>query len=308
MHSSHDQEREPFAGIARKLNPKGKLRECRPLTGGISAATTYIEVETEAGAISRCVVRQHGESDLKRDPEIAKHEFELLHILNRHGIPVAQPIMYDQSCELLPGPYIVVDYIDGYTELQSRDAVDHAEQLAVQLAAIHRAAVSRAELPFLGDIYEAVADKLKRKPAKLDDSLSEHLIREALAQAWPDLPRDEGAILHGDYWPGNVLWKDGKLAAVIDWEDAAWGDPLSDAGNARLELLWAYGEEAMEAFTRRYRMDMPHLELSTLPYWDLCAALRPASQLSGWGLDPAQERIMRERHGRFVRQALASRA
>ena len=27
------------------------------------------------------------------------------------------------------------------------------------------------------------------------------------------------ALLHGDYWPGNVLWKNGALVGVIDWED-----------------------------------------------------------------------------------------
>jgi aminoglycoside phosphotransferase (APT) family kinase protein len=39
---------------------------------------------------------------------------------------------------------------------------------------------------------------------------------------------------------------------VIDWEDAAIGCPLADLANARLELLWAAGGEAMEEFTRRY--------------------------------------------------------
>jgi aminoglycoside phosphotransferase (APT) family kinase protein len=36
---------------------------------------------------------------------------------------------------------------------------------------------------------------------------------------------------------------------VLDWEDAAIGDPLADVANVRLELLWARGIEAMEPFT-----------------------------------------------------------
>ncbi|MFF2890832.1 aminoglycoside phosphotransferase family protein [Paenibacillus sp. NPDC057967] len=183
----------------------------------------------------------------------------------------------------------------------------YAELLGSQLAAIHRAAISRSDLPFLADMYVVIADKLQATPVRLDDSLNEGSIREALDQAWPDLQRNREVILHGDYWPGNVLWKDGSIAAVLDWEDAAWGDPMSDVGNARLELLWSYGEEAMEAFTRQYRAEMPHLAYECLPYWDLCAALRPASRLSGWGLEPDVERIMRERHTGFVAQALANR-
>jgi aminoglycoside phosphotransferase (APT) family kinase protein len=38
-------------------------------------------------------------------------------------------------------------------------------------------------------------------------------------------------VLHGDYWPGNVLWRDGRLVGVIGWEEAAFGDPLADLAN-----------------------------------------------------------------------------
>jgi aminoglycoside phosphotransferase (APT) family kinase protein len=35
----------------------------------------------------------------------------------------------------------------------------------------------------------------------------------------------EDVFLHNDVSNGNVLHKDGEYAAVIDWGDAAWGDP-----------------------------------------------------------------------------------
>ena len=25
-------------------------------------------------------------------------------------------------------------------------------------------------------------------------------------------------LLHGYLWPGNLLWQDGRLVAVVDWE------------------------------------------------------------------------------------------
>ncbi|MFF2890833.1 phosphotransferase [Paenibacillus sp. NPDC057967] len=118
MTKSKEYTNEPFVQIARKLNPAGELRESRTLAGGVSASTTYIEVATEDGAISRYVVRQHGEVDLRRDSDIARHEFELLQLLKQHGVPVAQPWLYDQSCGILPGPYIVAAYIEGRAELQ----------------------------------------------------------------------------------------------------------------------------------------------------------------------------------------------
>src|SRR5690606_20855011 len=83
-------------------------------------------------------------------------------------------------------------------------------------------------------------------------ALETERIRDALGRAAPPQP-GAAALLHGDYWPGNVLWRAGRLAAVIDWEDAALGDPLADLAISRLDLLWIFGPEAMRAFTDRYR-------------------------------------------------------
>nr|WP_306813140.1 phosphotransferase [Paenibacillus soyae] len=274
------------------------------MAGGVSAVTTYMEVSSPGGAASRYVMRRHGEADRKRDPHIARHEFKLLKLLHSRGVRVAEPVMADESGELFPEPYIVAAFVEGETAFEPADPVHAARLLAEQLAAIHRIDCSRTEVPHLSDIYDRAADNLRARPEQLDDSLGEDLIRAKLEPVWPKLSRNAGAILHGDFWPGNVLWKDGRIAAVIDWEDAAWGDPLSDVGNARLELLWAYGAEAKDAFTERYRERMPELAYDALPYWDLYAALRPASQLSHWGLPPDTEARMRQRHAEFVRQAM----
>lgn len=40
----------------------------------------------------------------------------------------------------------------------------------------------------------------------------------------------ESVLLHRDYRTGNYLVHEGRLAAVLDWEFAGWGDPLEDIG------------------------------------------------------------------------------
>lgn len=299
-------ERAPYEGIGGMLKPGGWLRTCQALQGGVSAQTVYIEVEAGDGELMRLIVRRHGEADLRRDPDVARHEYELLELLAAHGLPVAKPYLVDSSGDIFPTPYIVVEYIEGITELKPANPIKRAEQLAEQLARIHalpKATVEQAKL-FLQPAYDAVKGKLGAPPDRLDKSLSEGLIRETLVMEWPDIPRNDDAILHGDYWPGNVLWREDQLAAVIDWEDAASGDPLSDVGNARLELLWNYSEEAMNAFSMRYRELMPELDYNALPYWDLYAALRPASKLSTWGLEAELEAAMRVKHAKFVHEAI----
>jgi aminoglycoside phosphotransferase (APT) family kinase protein len=152
---------------------------------------------------------------------------------------------------------------------------------------------------------QEIAAKLARKPAQPDDSLQEGKIRAALEKVWPLPPANLPGLLHGDYWPGNILWQDGRLAVVLDWEDAKRGDPLADLANTRLEILFSYGLEAMHIFTERYREIMP-LDYTNLPYWDLCAALRPAGRIAIWAGDAAREKVMRERHAVFVAQAFES--
>jgi aminoglycoside phosphotransferase (APT) family kinase protein len=110
--------------------------------------------------------------------------------------------------------------------------------------------------------------------------------------------------LHGDVWPGNLLWRRGRLQAVIDWEDAAIGDPLADLANARLELFIAQGEDAMAALTRHY-LALSEIDAAALPLWDLWAALRPIAGLPGWGLAPEVERRLQERHRAFTDRAMA---
>ncbi|MGH2481418.1 MAG: phosphotransferase family protein, partial [Ktedonobacteraceae bacterium] len=126
--------------------------------------------------------------------------------------------------------------------------------------------------------------------------------RDALEAVWPLPQQNASVLLHGDFWPGNIVWNDGQLVAVIDWEDAASGDPLADVANGRLEILWAFGIDAMQSFTQQYQ-SMTTLDFTDLPYWDLCAALRPASKISEWGVDDTTEKTMRERHKWFVARA-----
>jgi aminoglycoside phosphotransferase (APT) family kinase protein len=214
------------------------------------------------------------------------------------------PYAVDQSGAIFPTPYIVIEYIEGATEFAPSDLTDYIAQFAMTLAQIHRADGSKADLAFLPRQAERYAEKLRNRPARIDDSIDEGRIREVLGAGLPLSQLNDSALLHGDYWPGNLLWEGSKLVAVIDWEDAAVGDPLADLGISRLEILWAFGIEAMFKFTRQYQSMMPTLDFSNLPYWDLYAALRPAFKIAEWAEDDAAQQRMRERHHWFVAQAV----
>jgi aminoglycoside phosphotransferase (APT) family kinase protein len=200
-----------------------------------------------------------------------------------------------------------VDYVEGATEFAPADLEDFTAQTATQLAQIHSVAGATEKLSFLPKVDEIYLERFKVRPAKVDESIGEGRIRDVLEAVWPLHPLNNPVLLHGDFWPGNILWRDDRLVAVIDWEDARLGDPVADLANARLEMIWAFGIDAMHSFTQHYQhvqSTRTTIDYAHLPYWDLFAALRPAFKISGWaGNNAAKKKSMRERHRAFVDQA-----
>ena len=291
-----------FEQVVQKIDPQSKLLRTWKLKGGVSAQVTALEIERPDGQTQKMIVRQHGDVDLKLNSQVAADEFKLLQLLHSAGLAVPTPYHLDQSGEIFSTPYIVIEYIEGKPEFAPAHGTDIILQLATYLSRIHQVDCSKLDVSFLPQQEQRYADKLGERPTNVDESLDEGHIRDALEAVWPLPQRNTPVLLHGDFWPGNILWKDGRLVAVIDWEDAALGDPLADVANGRLEILWAFGIDAMQRFTQQYQ-SMTIIDFTHLPYWDLCAALRPVAQMAQWGLDDTTERTMRERHRWFVTQA-----
>jgi aminoglycoside phosphotransferase (APT) family kinase protein len=293
------QERDLFEALARRIEPRSRLLRTWELKGGVSAQVTAFEIERPDGRIERLVVRRHGAAELRRNPRIAADEFRLLELLKSAGVAAPTPRHLDAEAEVFSVPCLVVDYVEGEREPAPADETEFAGRLATVLAEIHR--VDYREVCFLRQRVDIGPEVPGRRP---EEPAEARRIREVLESALPLPRRNRSVLLHGDFWPGNTLWKDGRLVAVVDWEDAAIGDPLADVANARLELLWAVGIDAMEAFTRRYESAAPSVDFTDLPYWDLWADLRLAGRTSEWGLDEVTERAMRAGHEAFVARAL----
>lgn len=303
MSMAETQANQNFAQLVQKIVPQSQLLRTWPLTGGVSAQVTALQIQHPDGQIQKMIVRQHGATDLKHNPQIAADEFKLLQILQSAGLAAPKPYYFDQTGQLFPTPYVVIEYIEGEPAFNPTDADDLVLQLATHLAQIHRVDAANLDLAFLPPIGKGHGPR----PSILDHTLDEGRIRDTLESTWPLPQQNQSSLLHGDFWPGNVLCRDGRIVAVIDWEDAKTGDPLADLANSRLEILWAFGRDAMHNFTQHYQA-LNSIDFSNLAYWDLCAALRPASKLAGWGLDAHTEAAMRQSHKWFITQAFVTLA
>ena len=287
-----------FSIIARRVAPGGRLARRWSLKGGVSARVEALEIVMPDASTRRVVVRQHGAAHWKSlEDDVTRTEHALLVALHRAGMAVPAPLMIDSSREVLPSPYLVQEYVEGTTELAPAALACALPQMASFLARLHTLHPDALELS-LPTREEPTASTLQYLPANDEGDR----IRAALAAHGPLAPVSRPSLLHGDFWPGNVLFHEGRLAAVIDWEDAAWGDALCDLAGARVELLWRHGEEAVETFTAHYLSAAPQ-DCTRLPYWELYVASAGLAYMGEWGLDPAVEAAMRARSVAFLERA-----
>jgi len=267
----------------RRFYPGARLLSSRALSGGISAVMTVLEIEQQGGAAARLVLRQPGEAAVRANPYAARDEYRVLRTLFDRGLPVPRPVGLDESAEILPGAYLISEYVDG----EPRFDLDEAcfNQAAEALAAIHSLSAARVDCAGLPDSLDEVSRRLGGLPPERGMALDDSGVWDALKAAWPPRRDNQPALLHGDFWPGNWLWQDDRLAAVIDWEDACLGDPLSDLAIARLDICWIFSQRAMNCFTSAY-LARAGCNTAALPFWDLWAALRLARlvgrDLEGW--------------------------
>ncbi len=80
-----------------------------------------------------------------------------------------------------------------------------------------------------------------------------------------------------------LLWHEGRLVAVLDWEDTAIGDPLADVACARVELECAAGDEMAKAFSRAY-FERTGADDTRLPAWGLYVSTSALQYMDSWGL------------------------
>jgi hypothetical protein len=85
---------------------------------------------------------------------------------------------------------------------------------------------------------------------------------------------DRTVLVQGDTGPGNFMYRDGRIVAVVDWELAHLGDPMED-------LAWVVTRSLLQPFVplaawfRRYEQ-LSGITMSDerLDWWTVCNVLR----------------------------------
>ena len=134
-----------------------------------------------------------------------------------------------------PRPWSVYRWLDGapVTEQTVPDLPQFAADLAGFLAALYRIDPAGGPPPgphnfFRGGplaVYDhETQEALAALKGHIDTVLAAEVWQAALRSTWPGRP----VWFHGDAQPGNLLAKDGRLCAIIDFGTCGVGDPACD--------------------------------------------------------------------------------
>lgn len=163
--------------------------------------------------------------------------------LAEHSILSPVPVVSGEASSGFAWPWSVVPWIRGDRALGMPRADNRAwaEELAIALRAIHRPAPADAPLnPFRGNPLSTRAEVMHERLTRFPRELALH---RAWAAGIASPVTAEHVWIHGDVHPGNLVVRDGRLSALIDFGDVTAGDPAYDL-TAHWLLFDASGREA----------------------------------------------------------------
>jgi aminoglycoside phosphotransferase (APT) family kinase protein len=232
-------ERDAAAELLAAAVPGAELRRVSSLRGGARRRVFALSYADAAGRAGRVVVRL---SPNRGNPSReAESEFRTLLALSAAGLPVPRPLLLDADGAYFGEPCIVMAYA-GRPEPLPRDHAAWSRGFAEALAAIHSISPEDFDLSHLphstlderrNHLESSIGDEDRRRLENdpLGQRILEGLEREQRRQVPSAL-----CLSHDDFWPGNVLWRRGRVSAVIDWSEAVIGEPARDVAQCSFEL------------------------------------------------------------------------
>jgi aminoglycoside phosphotransferase (APT) family kinase protein len=230
-----------------------------------------------------------------------------LEAAERYGLSAPRLIGADLDGVQTGGVTTLETVVSGSTRWPAPPAPERLRAAGAAPAQVHAIAMTPTEhLPF------------RPRPIAVDDFAADRrngrmpttrLLEEAdeLITAH-GLPRGATVFVHGDVWPGNIIWTADEVPVLIDWKTAGVGAPGVDLGELRKQVAIIFDPEAPELVIDGWERAMGRRP-EDVAYWDAVAALNTRTELDdgyrsgGWAplVDGAEAT---DRRDAFLRAAL----
>lgn len=273
---------------------RAEIVSCTPLSGGAIQENWALDVRFTGGDLDgerALVLRTDAPSGVAVSLGRAE-EFALLRAAEAAGVTVPKPHFLCRDPEVLGKDFIVMDRLQGVAlgpkvvkdTTLGGDREGLVERLGRELARIHGITPPREDLAFLKGAENPPREAVAEYRGHLDALGEPHPALE-WGLSWCAAhapPAREIVLVHQDFRTGNLMLDEKGLAGVLDWEFAAWGDPMSDLGWLCAKCwrfgcpdLEAGGLGSREAFYRGYRAESGReIDTGAVAFWEVMAHVR----------------------------------
>jgi aminoglycoside phosphotransferase (APT) family kinase protein len=243
------------------------------------------------------------------DPEGFRTEVAALTLAGERGVATPRLLAADLDGAAVGQPALL-SVVSGTSRIPVEASPDRLRATGACIAPLHAITVpATSELP------------LRTRPISASDFARGRRLGEAettplLAAADEQiqalgLPAGETVLVHGDLWQGNLLWDNGSVTGIIDWDMAGVGHPSLDLAALRLDAVLLHGLGAEEAVLAGWQQ-ATGAPTDALPYWDAVAALNMPGDMAVFapvihdqGRTDLTPDTLNERRDAFLRNAMA---
>lgn len=192
----------------------------------------------------RFVLRRGPRPPLPPSTHDMLREARILRAVGRRGAPVPRVLAVCDDPAPLGVPFYVAEYVEGVvvTDVVPEWMTGVADGTALgsavvgALAEVHSIGLDDPEIAALGRPEGYLRRQIERFRGLWDAVATRDLpqvdaIGRRLLESLPGSPAP--SVVHGDYRLGNLMLRDGsppRVRAILDWEMATLGDPLTDLG------------------------------------------------------------------------------
>jgi prepilin-type processing-associated H-X9-DG protein len=217
------------------------------VSGGASRQAWFVDAHTSSGV--RDLFLRYDPREPR--PNSAFHplqvEAEIMSELHRHGVTVPRVIAAHPTAQA-----VLMDRVVGQTWFRlikdPDEQVSVARDFIAKLAHLHRIDARDLVLPQLGSAGP-VAEHVAAEIAAMRRRVHNHgrpapLLTFCINWLERHVPDYDGptVLVQGDTGPGNFMYADGHVTAIVDWELAHFGDPMDD-------IAWLSLRTVQDTFT-----------------------------------------------------------
>lgn len=253
----------------------GRLVAADRRPGGGRKEAWFVDVERPDGGVDELFLRyDRSDPATTADPWTLHREATVYVALQESDVPVPRVLgVHPIHQAMLSVRVTGENWFSRITDPDERERT--AKDFMTHLAALHRIDPATLELPAFPPVT-TIADAVRHELDEWDGIIERRGGEPDPALAFTldwlrrNIPDYDGPVVlvQGDTGPGNFMYADGRVLAVVDWELAHLGDPMDD-------IAWL------------------SLRATQEPFPDLPARLREYEALSGNTIDEGRVRYYR---------------